>query len=165
MIIVSAMLASNPVVLTVCCPVNSGRRDSQVCMNVCVSVSVRGRDRVSNWGKTSRVWAKEGLTWNCHCIEITSLSHSLYLCSVCFLTWKKWIKVLLHVCLFFMCNYRCKILNVLMSVLCNKCYILWHFVKRTCCIFSKYGDKYQYIKVFIQVLNFRTHLRHLIFQC
>lgn len=32
---------------------------------------------------------KEGLTWNCHCIEISSLSHSLYLCSVCFLTWKK----------------------------------------------------------------------------
>lgn len=62
------------------------------CMNVCLCVRlacVGGRDRVSNWGKTTHVWAKEGLTWNCHCIEINSLSHSLYLCSVCFLTWKK----------------------------------------------------------------------------
>lgn len=74
---------------------------------VCVRGNVRAvpwRPRVRQGVKLSKDFTLQGrvgggLTWKCHCIEIDSLSRSLYLRSVCFLTWKNLIKVLLHVCL------------------------------------------------------------------
>lgn len=49
-----------------------------VCMSVCVIEGKTGFQTKKNLC----VWAKLGLTWSCHCIEINSLSCSLYLCSV-----------------------------------------------------------------------------------
>lgn len=87
-------LHPNPVVLTVCCPVNSDSSETTPRLYECarewsVGVHPRARQGFKLRKDFTCLGKKEGLTWNCHCIEISSLSHSLYLCSVCFLTWKK----------------------------------------------------------------------------